>query len=117
MASLFGKNKLRSEADKINTVDIADYIEIVKKWHGDYYHGSLKVDKETSREQAYNQDFFIRILSYEEKPAVPYSLEPKATTEKGQLPDAVLSYTDKVNGIENIAAVVVSGSPYNQHTV
>jgi type I restriction-modification system DNA methylase subunit len=106
MASLFGKNKLRSEADKINTVDIADYVEIIKKWHGDYHHGSLKLDKETSREQAYNQDFFIRILGYEEKPAIPYSFEPKATTEKGQLPDAVLSYTDKANGVENIAAVV-----------
>lgn len=106
MASLFGKNKLRSEAEKINTSEVIDFIEIVKKWHHDYHHGSLKADKETSREQAYNQDFFIRILGYEEKPAVPYSLEPKATTEKGQLPDAVLSYTNKANGIENIAAVV-----------
>lgn len=106
MASLFGKNKLRSEAEKINTSEIIDFIEIVKKWHHDYHHGSLKADKETSREQAYNQDFFIRVLGYEEKPASPFSFEPKATTEKGQLPDAVLSYTDKTNDVENIAAVV-----------
>lgn len=106
MASLFGKNKLRGEADRIDTADIADYVDIVQKWHNDYYHGSLKVDKETSREQAYNQDFFMRILGYQEKPASPFSLEPKATTEKKQLPDAVLSYTDLTNGIANIAAVV-----------
>lgn len=106
MASLFGKNKLREIAKSIDTESISDYIDIVKTWHHDYHNGSLKLDKETSREQAYNQDFFIRILGYKEKPAVPYSFEPKATTEKGQLPDAVLSYTDKLSEVENIAAVV-----------
>lgn len=106
MANLFGKNKLRTVAQQIDTNDILDFVEIVKTWHHDYHNGSLKKDKETSREQAYNQDFFIRILGYQEKPAVPYSFEPKATTEKGQLPDALLSYTDSSKDIENIAAVV-----------
>lgn len=64
------------------------------------------MDKETSREQAYNQDFFIKILGYKEKPATPFSFEPKATTDKGQLPDAVLGYTDAAEDIKNIAAVV-----------
>lgn len=106
MASLFGKNKLREIASKLLTSELEDKINLVKTWHNDYHHGSLKTDKETSREQAYNQDFFIRILGYKEKPAVPYSLEPKATTDKGQLPDAVLSHTDVTQDLKNIAAVV-----------
>lgn len=106
MASLFGKNKLREIATKLQAPDLEDKIAIVKTWHHDYHNGSLKADKETSREQAYNQDFFIKILGYKEKPAAPYSLEPKATTEKGQLPDAVLSHTDATKDIKNIAAVV-----------
>lgn len=106
MASLFGKNKLREVAQKIQTEEIQSYLDIVREWHHDYHNGSLKKDKETSREQAYNQDFFMRILGYKEKPAVPFSFEPKATTEKGQLPDAVISYTDTANDIVNIAAVV-----------
>ncbi len=106
MASLFGKNKLRDIASKLETSNLEDKIAIVKTWHHDYHNGSLKRDKETSREQAYNQDFFIKILGYKEKPAVPYSFEPKATTDKGQLPDAVLSHTDVSSEIKNIAAVV-----------
>ena len=106
MASLFGKNKLREIALKLQTSDLEDKIAIVKTWHHDYHNGSLKQDKETSREQAYNQDFFIKVLGYKEKPAVPYSFEPKATTDKGQLPDAVLGHTDVAKDLKNIAAVV-----------
>ncbi|MDR3298277.1 MAG: N-6 DNA methylase [Candidatus Nomurabacteria bacterium] len=101
MAKLFGRNKLKEKADQISTDEILPFIEIIKKWHSDYHHGTLKKDKETSREQSYNQDFFMKILGYNEKPASPFSFEPKATTDKGQLPDAVISY----NG-ENISAVV-----------
>lgn len=106
MASLFGKHRLRDLAAKINTEDVQEYIDLIQTWHKDYKDGTLKTDKETSREQAYNQDFFIKILGYKEKPSNPYSLEPKATTDKGQLPDAVLSYSNPDEGIKNIAAVV-----------
>ena len=106
MANLFGKNKLKSVAQSISTEDILIFIDIVKKWHHDYHHGTLKQDKETSREQEYNQNFFKDILGYKEKPATPFNFEPKATTEKGQLPDAVVGYTDKANDIKNISAVV-----------
>lgn len=106
MANLFGKNRLQDLANQVKTEEVQGFIDIVKTWHKDYHSGSLKTDKETSREQAYNQDFFIKILGYREKPAIPYSLEPKATTDKGQLPDAVLSYTDVENDIKSIAAVV-----------
>jgi len=106
MANLFGRNKLREVAQQIDTDSVQALIDVVKEWHHDYHNGSLKRDKETSREQAYNQDFFIKILGYKEKPSAPYSFEPKATTTGGQLPDAVVGYTDKTKDIENIAAVV-----------
>ena len=106
MANLFGKNKLKSVAQAIDTDDVLAFIDIVKKWHHDYHHGTLKQDKETSREQEYNQNFFKDILGYKEKPATPFNFEPKATTLGGQLPDAVVGYTDKTNNIENLAAVV-----------
>lgn len=106
MANLFGKNKLRGIAGQIDTEEIKPFIEIIKEWHEDYHNGSLKRDKETSREQEYNQQFFKTILGYKEKPASPFSFEPKATTDKGQLPDAVISYTDTAKDVRNIAAVV-----------
>jgi len=53
MAGLFGKNKLKEMAQKVATDDVMQYIEILKTWHKDYYKGTLKSDKETSREQAY----------------------------------------------------------------
>lgn len=106
MANLFGKNKLREIAEAIDTNSVQDFIAIVREWHEDYHNGSLKRDKETSREQEYNHAFFKTILGYKEKPASPFSFEPKATTDKGQLPDAVISYTDTANDIRNIAAVV-----------
>ncbi len=101
MASLFGKNRLREIASKVSDDQIASFIEIAKKWHNDYHHGTLKFDKETSREQQYNRDFFLNILGYREKPATVYCFEPKATTQKGQLPDAVISYNGK-----NVSAVI-----------
>ena len=55
MAGLFGKNKLISMAQKIVTDDVMPFIEIVKTWHNDNQQGTLKTDKETSREQAYNK--------------------------------------------------------------
>jgi hypothetical protein len=106
MANLFGKNKLREIAEAIDTNSVQGFIAVVKEWQQDYHNGSLKKDKETSREQQYNRDFFLDILGYKEKPASPFSFEPKATTDKGQLPDAVISHTDTANDVRNIAAVV-----------
>jgi len=106
MANLFGKNKLKGIAEQIDTKRVLPFIEIIKTWHNDYHNGSLRHDKETSREQEYNQQFFKTILGYKEKPASPFSFEPKATTDKGQLPDAVISYTDTSKDIRNIAAVI-----------
>jgi hypothetical protein len=107
MASLFGRNTVRERAALIPTDEIAGHLEIVQAWYDDYVHGTLKQDKETSREQGYNQDFFIKILGYQEKRyGLPHTLEPKATTQQKQFPDVLLSYTDSDKSIENIAAVV-----------
>lgn len=106
VANLFGKKKLEALAAEVSTDEIQDKLDFVRQWHHDYHHGSLKADKETSREQAYNQDFFMKVLGYKEKPAKQYTFEPKATTSKGQLPDAVVGYTDADADIENIAAVI-----------
>lgn len=106
MASLFGRNQLREAAGAVSTQAIEQHLEILETWREDYHHGTLKKDKETSREQAYNRDLFIRILGYREKPASPFTFEPKASTLKHQLPDAVLSHTDASIGIANVAAVV-----------
>lgn len=102
MATLFSKLRLKTLAQNVPTADILPFLQILRPWQEDYHHGSLKHDKETSREQAYNNDIFGRILGYTQKPNTPFTFEPKASpTLKGQLPDAVISY----NG-ENIFAVV-----------
>jgi N-6 DNA Methylase/TaqI-like C-terminal specificity domain len=106
MAGLFGKTKLRERAQQITTDEIAGCLQIVQLWHYDYHHGTLKKDKETSREQQYNQDFFVKVLGYEEKPASPYTLTPKDTTSSGNYPDAVLRCTNSASGVDNIFAVV-----------
>jgi type I restriction-modification system DNA methylase subunit len=106
VAGLFGRNRLRQLASEVPTDLVKDKLEIVRAWHRDYHEGSLKKDKETSREQAFNQDFFVKILGHIEKPSSPYTFEPKATTVLKQLPDALISYTDASKSIQAVSAVV-----------
>lgn len=106
MAKLFGENKLRELASTLSADDFQAELSIVRAWHRDFHDGSLKGDKETSREQAYNQAFFVQILGYAEKPSAPFTLEPKSSTNFGQLPDARLGHFDLSGGLENTAAVV-----------
>lgn len=81
VARLFGKNKLRERAQEIETDDVKWCIDLIQTWLDDYNSGSLREDNETSREQAYNQDFFIRILGYREKPHTPFTFTPKGATD------------------------------------
>lgn len=106
MASLFGVNQVRERAKAIPTESVAHHIEVVKTWHNDYHHGSLKKDNETAREQAYNQDFFVGILGYKQKPATPFSFEPKASTDTGQIPDARIGTFDPATNLDDTVAVV-----------
>lgn len=108
MASLFGRNTVRELAQQITTEDIQWCVDLIRKWLEDYRGGSLKGDNETSREQQYNQDIFIKILGYVDKPVVPYTFTPKdqTTMRGGQKADAVLGYFDPPGGISNVSAVV-----------
>ena len=103
MASLFGRHALEERARTIDTSDILGHVSLIQTWLDD---PDLLKDKETSREQAYNQDFFVTILGYRQKPFSPYTFEPKHTTEKKQFPDAVLRFTDPASGVDNVSAVV-----------
>lgn len=67
-------------------------LEVVESWRNDYYNGSLQRDSETQREQAFNQDFFMRILGYESKPSKSYTFEPKSSTQTGEIPDARIGF-------------------------
>lgn len=104
MASIFKNSLIKERLDKIKIPDFENKIYIIKRWHDDYHNGTLKEDKETSREQAYNQDVFVKILGYREKPEKPYSIEPKATTNSGQLPDAIIGTFEEDN--INLSAVI-----------
>lgn len=106
MAKIFKENKIKELISRMSSADLMDKIQIAKRWHDDYHNGSLKADKETSREQAFNQDFFVKILGYAEKPEKYYSLEPKATSDKGQLPDAIIGYFNLEDDVKRVAAVV-----------
>lgn len=106
MASLFGRSNLRERAEKVQTSEILDHVETVKTWLASHESGALAKSKETTLEQQYNQDFFIKILGYASPVQNPYTFEPKSTTVIGQYPDAVLRYTDPTNNIDNVSAVV-----------
>lgn len=106
MASLFGPNGIKKLASSFEIDDFERKLTIVKDWHADYHQGSLRTDKETSREQAFNRQFFGEVLGYVEKPKRPYSFEPKASTASGQLPDARLGYFDPETNLDRTFAVV-----------
>lgn len=106
VASLFGKNRLKDLAAAINSADLMPKIEIARKWHEDLLRGTLRFDNETSREQQYNADFFKTILGYVEKPASPYTFQPKSSTGTGEIPDARVGYFHSVDDIDETVAVV-----------
>lgn len=70
--------------------ELTEELAIVERWWRDYHEGTLRQDNETAREQQFNQDFFVRILGYRMKPGSPFTIEPKASTEAGRIPDARL---------------------------
>jgi len=90
---------------------LSNAAEIIQRWAHDYHSGSLLKDKETSREQAFNQDFFITILGYKSKPFNPSTLEPKSSTKSGQIPDVRLCFTDLTVSSDYTFAVVELKGP------
>lgn len=81
-------------------------LSIIKSWHDDYHRGSLLRDNETSREQAFNQQIFGRILGYSEKPLSPFTFEAKSSTATGQMPDARIGFFDLSRDLDKTAAVI-----------
>lgn len=106
VSKLFGENTIQrlASGERFENFDAA--LEIVQNWHRDFYEGSLRSDNETSREQAFNQQFFVQILGYVQKPAPVYTFEPKASTASGQMPDARIGFFDSSNSLDKTIAVV-----------
>jgi len=110
MASIFKNNLIKERLAGFEVPDLEEKISLIKEWRDDYHDGTLKSDKETSREQAYNRDIFQKVLGYEEKPKTPFTFEPKSTTDAGQLPDAITGYFDGNDNKEVSAVVELKGA-------
>lgn len=105
MSYIFKRNTLNEKLDYFETPKIKEKIKIVNKWVKASTDGSLQSKTETQCEQAFNNDFFVKILGYTPFPNIPYTIEPKAKTEIGaQKPDAILGYFD--SEIKRVTAVV-----------
>lgn len=102
--ALFGRFLLEELARGENIEHFEEVLEVVETWRNDYYNGSLQRDSETQREQAFNQDFFMRILGYESKPSKTYTFEPKSSTQTGEIPDARIGFLS--SGVLSTVAVV-----------
>lgn len=106
MAKLFAATQIRELAKVVVIPNFQSKIDVVAAWHLDYHSGDLLKDNETSREQAYNSEFFGVVLGYKQKPAARYTFEPKSSTSSGQIPDARIGVFDSQNGVERTVAVV-----------
>lgn len=106
MAKIFGENVVRQLAAEVEFINLEQAVSTVSAWLQDYKTGSLRTDSETSREQAFNQDFFVSILGYQEKPRRPFTLQPKSSTDSGEIPDARLCFVDEEENVEHTYAVV-----------
>lgn len=108
MAHLFSKQRVLEEAAKLDFENLPGHITILEAWRHDYFSGTLRDDKEESREQAFNSQVFGQILGYVEKPAPVYTFEakPKTVMPGGETPDGILCYTSSAEDINNIFAVI-----------
>ncbi len=94
MAGLFKNRIIRDKLEKFEIPDLEQKLDIVRAWHKASLDGSLKEKTETQCEQAFNSDFFVKVLSYEPFPNEVYTIQPKDNVETGggQMPDATLGY-------------------------
>jgi type I restriction-modification system DNA methylase subunit len=94
MASLFKNRTLKEKLEGFDIPHLDAKLEIIKKWHDAYKNGLLKEKTETQCEQAFNNDFFEKVLGYKSLPHSPYTIQPKDNVDigGGQLPDATLGY-------------------------
>ncbi len=105
MADLFKNRIIKEKLESFLLVDIDERVAVIKKWHSAYHDGTLMKKTESQCEQAFNHDFFVKVLGYKTYPNDVYTIDPKATTEStAQKPDATLGYF--ANGNRRTIAVV-----------
>ncbi|MDR0300173.1 MAG: hypothetical protein LBI13_08905, partial [Streptococcaceae bacterium] len=102
MAKIFPIHKVEELAAQTETAFVLPLIQIVQNWQKDYHSGTLRTDKETDREQGYNQQIFGEILGYKFQPEADWTIKSKPTAQGGQIPDAILTQANE----ENIQAVI-----------
>jgi hypothetical protein len=95
MAYLFKNKALKEELRNYCVPDFEAKLAIINQWLDAHRSGKLADKTESQCEQAFNSDFFEKILGYTAFPNNMYTLEPKTTTDaSGQKPDATLGYYD-----------------------
>lgn len=106
MPRLFKDKILKGKLESFEVPNFEEKLEIVKGWHKAYEEKSLHNKTESQCEQAFNSDFFVKVLDYTEYPKDTYTIEPKATTDSStQTPDAILAYHENGKRL-NVSAVV-----------
>lgn len=106
MAGLFKNKIIKERLEKFEIPDFEAKLDIVKSWHKAYQSGTLQEKTETQCEQAFNADFFIKVLGYSSFPNEIYTIQPKdrVETKGGQIPDATLGYFE--GNTKRVVAVV-----------
>ncbi|MDD4319353.1 MAG: N-6 DNA methylase [Candidatus Peribacteraceae bacterium] len=108
MASLFKNNVLKDRLITSIVPRFDEKINIVKEWHKRLLDKSLLQKTETQCEQAFNDDFFVKILGYTRFPSERYTIEVKAKVETsgGQKPDAALGFFEpKGNRVQCVCEI------------
>ncbi|MFA5799461.1 MAG: DNA methyltransferase [Candidatus Peribacteraceae bacterium] len=108
MASLFKNNVLQEQLALSIVPKFEERIRIVKQWHAALTDKSLLKKTETQCEQAFNDDFFVKILGYTRFPSEKYTIEVKAAVETagGQKPDAALGiFTPDGNAVQCVCEI------------
>ena len=94
MAKLFKDRIIKEKIQNLVIPDFEYKIKIAQGWLNAFKDGSLQKKTETQCEQAFNNDFFVKILDYVAFPSITYTIQPKDSVEigGGQKPDATLGF-------------------------
>jgi len=106
MAGLFKNRIIKEKLERFTLPDLDNKLAIIQSWYNVYKNGGLHEKNETQCEQAFNSDFFIKILGYTVFPNNNYTIQPKDNVEigGGQIPDATLGHFTRTK--KRVIAVV-----------
>lgn len=91
MAKLFKDKQIKKELEGYQMPNFEQKLDLIRSWKRVYDSKELHKKSESQCEQAFNDDFFVKILDYVKFPAEKYSIDPKGSTEAtAQRPDAIL---------------------------